>query len=399
MSDYLGPCETLKPIDPTEPVCHMVGAGFSRACCDQYPVSNGFLVPTPYFELDITYGNSVRINDYTAGLLDRLKKHYGPLDLVNVEDVMTDLYTRGFGVGSAWELQSGDDCSVESAQRDYRGLLHYIADKLFLLDKASNHSPLARRFLSALRTQDSVISLNYDVLVERHLAREINEEPDRRIRDLAQLIGPPNLRYGDSRPGTLAFRQRGELGVFVKLHGSIDWYACANVECPFHGYMTPGFRTRNDTNVTCWGRCTVCGSGTETGIVPPTHAKPFDRFPKIRLMWLLAYHALIYAPRWTFVGTSFAPADFHLASLIRSSSRDSTCFGPNSNGGEICIVDKDLKSARQLESRLRRYLSPDIQQRVHEGAVTITPFGSLGDYLDASDRFDSNRKNAHAEEV
>lgn len=396
MSSFLDLSGVIDPIEHALGVCHVLGAGFSHACCDKYPVSVGFLAGNSEIELGIRFGNTLpRTDEYAWGLLARLEEAYGPLEEVNVEEVMTDLYTRGFGLGGAWEWDSQSNYSVEAARRDYRGLLHYIWNKLFLLGRNTDRSPLAKEFLSIVRTQDSLVSLNYDLLIESHLLRGESEPPDPRIAVLSRLIGAPDVEAGASRPGTLEYLEFGHRGVFVKLHGSADWYSCANPECPFHGYMTPGWLTRNDTRDTCWGRCTVCGSGIEAAIVPPTHAKPFDRFPKVRLMWWRAFNALIHARRWTFIGTSLAPADFHLSSLIRSSSRASTCFHPTANGGQICVVNKDGDSARQLGERIYRLLAPTIQRRVLEGAVKITPFGSVRAYLDATVHADADRVDAH----
>jgi len=388
--------ENIDPIEHALPVCHILGAGFSRACSDRYPLSDGFLAENDGLELESRFGSGpVRIDEFTHGLLERIEKAYGSLDGVNLEEVMTDLYTRGFGLGSAWEWASFSNDSVEAAQRDYRALLHFIQAKLFILGRNSGSSAVAQEFLDLLRSQDSIVSLNYDVLVENHLLRHESKPPHWRVGELVRTIGPPSVSSKHIRQGTLEYLDEHRPGVLVKLHGSADWYCCINPACPHYPYMTAGWLTRNDTGDTCWGRCPICGCGIEAAIVPPTHAKPFDRFPRIRFMWWRAFNALRAARRWTFVGTSLSPADFHLSSLIRSSSNHSSRFHPNANGGQICIVNKDADSAREVGRRVFRLLAPEIQEGVRVGRIKITPFASLGRFLDASKSTDAERENGH----
>jgi hypothetical protein len=127
---------SLRPVEPLGPVCYFLGAGFSAACCQRYPTSVGFLTrefdcfgefasnDTEETRFDWGIGTS-----YLEGLLPRLKRQYGPLDALNLEDVMTDLHIRAFGLGRAWEHagpQPGHKHFAAECRRDYEGLLRYI---------------------------------------------------------------------------------------------------------------------------------------------------------------------------------------------------------------------------------------------------------------------------------
>jgi len=379
----------LKEVSPRAPVVYFLGAGFSVASCPKYPTSDGFLTRDKQILTD---------HEYLVKVLERIEAHHGPLEQVNLEDVMTDLEVRAFGLGHAWEdaePQAGRENSLPTLRRDFEGLIRYITIRLRLLDQEPEEHTLAQRLLRSLKQQDSVITLNYDTIVERHLALVKESGTDRRVHHLGWTIGPPGSCYGGDRTALWKTFDSPEHGILAKLHGSVDWVTCPNPDCPDHSYIStiPGRdRSRPDIEPAD-ARCTTCASGTQTVIIPPTAVKAFERFPKLRLMWLQSYHALRRAQRWVFIGVSFAPTDFHLSALIRSASSRAKYIGADSRGGQICVVNKDHNSAKEAAERLCRCLAPKVRSRIESGEDTIALFHSVDEYLDAAHATDGGRRD------
>ena len=68
--------------------------------------------------------------------------------------------------------------------------------------------------------------------------------------------------------------------------------------------------------------CSLCGSPLVNVIVPPTMNKSFEKFPKLGLLWSLAYRELNKADRVVIFGVSFAPSDYYLRWLFKKAVRE-----------------------------------------------------------------------------
>jgi hypothetical protein len=129
-------------------------------------------------------------------------------------------------------------------------------------------------------------------------------------------------------------------------------------------------------------------------ILPPTAAKPFERFPKLNVMWSQAHEALRQAQRWVFIGVSLAATDFHLSALLRAASRDGHAFKDHSKHvGQMCIVNKGKKAAEGVKERLLSALSPEAQKCIADDRNPPVLFESLEEYLDTVEKVDANRKD------
>ena len=397
---------SLRALSPDDRVCYLLGAGFSAAVDDNYPTACNFLMrKIPRYT--VTKGKlELDFKDYDEGepdlkgLLCRIKEQYGCLDSLNLEHVITDLYVRAFGLGRAWERAVSLHRShhpVFELQEDYRKLIEYIRLRLDYLAEYPDEHRLARRFVKALRRSDSVLTLNYDTVVERHLD---SKDKAKRLKRLQNAIGPPGS--GCLGPPAPMFRGRapGERGVFAKLHGSIDWITCPNENCPNRHYIQaisayypanrdgPKFAGMNRSH------CDTCGWSSEIVIVPPTAAKPFERFPRLSVMWSQAHEALRQAQRWVFIGVSFAATDFHLSTLLRAASRDARAFrGTRKHTGQICIVNKGKEAAEDVKGGLLSALSREAKKCVADDENPIVPFESLEQYLHTVEDVDANRKD------
>lgn len=421
--------DVLRKVHPEGRVCYFLGAGFSAAHPlrtpegreFRLPVSSGFLskdcvvflvdgLRTPCVtELANAYPDLER-------LLDRLVERYGELEPLDLEAVLTDIYNRAIGLGAAWEfidqvhtshlpdlddptgtrlLSAGEDAheiGFHSLQADYQALMKYITVRLRVVDAADGAPEGIVRLLKLTKRRDSIITLNYDNLVERTHNTKRKSLYDSRFERMHAHIGATTPSYL-SGPALFSSYTVKNDGVFAKLHGSVDWYACSSPSCPNHRLIERPWQYDSSLPQTLDAvRCTLCASPPESVIIPPIAAKPFERFPKLRLMWLQAFEALASAQRWTFIGVSFAQTDFLLASLLRAASEKSLYLGASPREvGHICVVNESHCAAEESAKRLRGYLSPAMQQVAKERPAAITLFASLNDYLTQAEEADADR--------
>ncbi len=404
-----------------EQICYVLGAGFSNESAYKLPVATGFLSrEARIYCQDVTNRKgTIAVADHPElpQLLSRLEERYGDLGSLNLESVMSDLFERTAGVGRAWSdrdvatvdrLLLPADPSIQAAaddiplpplpqgadlRRDYELLLLYICLRLRIVEvpgaECPAECPMVRRLLHTVRRRDSIITLNYDTIIERHLTyRERGPgDRDKRLENLDLYIGSSGASYSGGG-GTMFGRFQPRRGGFLaKLHGSVNWRACSEPACPNHRYIESTDRRRSDNlDGAEQLHCGLCGNTPDTVVIPPVATKPFDRFPKLRLMWLQAYHSLRLANRWVFIGVSLAPTDMHLRSLLRAASEDwiGTEMAPP---GQICVVNPDGKVA----GRLRECLSPWVQNALSAPDAGIVTFDKISDYLAAVERTDVDR--------
>jgi len=413
---------SLRAIPPPSEICYFLGAGFSKASNYELPTANEFLSRDAliYCRDRLNQKGTISVSKHPdlSQLLIRLEARYGDVGSLNLEDVMSDLYERSAGIGEPWSNRDAtlvdrvlpfrdpdvraiapDGIPVEPAPegsdlgRDYGLLLRFICLRLRVVEASDDECPRVHRFLSTLRRRDSIITLNYDTIVERHLTRRQGDTPVgcERLEMLNVWIGPPGSTHGGAGVPIIEPFQPTERGYLVKLHGSVNWRACPRPMCPNHWYIQPteGLRPEMGDGVE-QGRCTACGSIPDVVIIPPIALKSFDRFPKLRLMWLQAFHALRLAPRWVFIGVSFAPTDMQLRSLVRAASEDWFPTGI-AKIGQICVVNKGSDACLEAADRLWQCLSPRVQRKLSTDAGGITTFGSVDDYLAAVESTDVSR--------
>jgi hypothetical protein len=139
----------------------------------------------------------------------------GRWEELNLEDVFTSIE-----LDREFEGPESDAGSWSILRRN--ALIRYIGRMLGLstLNKYGEH---VRELSSRIKLCDSVVTFNYDLLFDQELQRG---HPERRV-----AVG----HYGNffARVLKQAFLpDTGDQGVFLKMHGSLNWFQCTNPKCP-----------------------------------------------------------------------------------------------------------------------------------------------------------------------
>lgn len=144
--------------------------------------------------------------------------------------------------------------------------------------------------------RDSIVSLNYDLAVERAMA----------ARGLAA-----DYCLGDAL--ATASEQAGQVRInLLKLHGSSNWAVCVNVNCR---RVTVASLEASSVSKIETASCQNCGCSLEPLIVPPTWSKGEHREP-LQGVWQKAFNELMEARRWVIIGASLPETDQPLRYLL-----------------------------------------------------------------------------------
>lgn len=187
---------------------------------------------------------------------------------------------------------------------------------------AGKFGDFSRTLVKNLNREDSVISFNWDLLVDSELLAGAAVGPrdgDVQRQQYWHFLGcletyPP----GDPQP-----EFPWQNGLFLKPHGSLNWFRCSNPACP----TVRSFVFNHDVQECLswsvspqWATCANCGAKTSPLIVPPIARKRITEDPVIRNVWGLARRKLQFAKKLVVIGFSFAPGDFFAEWLLRSST-------------------------------------------------------------------------------
>ncbi|MHA1228210.1 MAG: hypothetical protein ACTSPV_15810 [Candidatus Hodarchaeales archaeon] len=308
-----------------EKTVYFLGAGASNASIFQLPTMNGF-----FREDDLAQKEFSELRKF-------IQTHFPgtTTEKVNLENVITYIDLSLDRFGSFGKPASGylHDCKVQFNQYiitrlDYEQLYHEICCSRF------------KKILQGLKKNDTIVTLNYDLVIENTL-NCISKEKEKDGKAEHPLYNAMiNLLIQCTIYDFAILRQDWESGFYLKLHGSIDWYYCPYRNCRNHTTITILEKSkRNSPHF-----CSSCGSLLETVIVPPTMNKVFDKYPKLGVMWSLARLELTSSTSVVFIGVSFAPSDYYLSWLIKSSFLET-----NNREKSVVVIDKCKSASRRIE--------------------------------------------------
>jgi hypothetical protein len=230
-----------------------------------------------------------------------------------------------------------------------------------IIDTFYRPSPEIKSFLSALATRaGSIVSLNWDIVVEKHLA---------------SLTCPytymiPGKFLSGNEPDPHAFQ-------LIKLHGSANWHYCdachrtqfgaydgGKTTLHYYTFLEEGDREhlRDGDRLFAELRhdpvprveCQFCGNKKTTARVATfSYAKAFDFFP-FHASWDTALERLRAAANWVFIGYSLPEADYAFKHLLKTAQHASGPSEPKS----ISVITKheptDTDPEGQVIARYRQ---------------------------------------------
>jgi hypothetical protein len=202
---------------------------------------------------------------------------------------------------------------------------------------------ILHRAASAAGTRVTVVSTNYDTVVEKR----VYERLDRLGVPLGTCVDL-GIPWRDARRDELHMRPRGASLAFLKLHGSLNWARC---EVCGHIMMHPTkriapmeFWTRATPHCECW-----CNGRLRSVIVTPSYIRDV-RDANLLSIWNAALEDLRRADEWILIGYSLPSEDVAIRSILLRA------FHTRTQDLRIRVVQKCDKPPReeQIETR-RRY--------------------------------------------
>jgi hypothetical protein len=282
----------------------ILGAGASKASDFKLPTMTGFF--------------DSRLGDFPE--LDKfLKWFYGKRDRseYNLEEILVYLELSRNRV-PLWEGEKNQIQSISHATLLAQSI-EYVKSRLSI-DEGKTCT-LHERLFRTLKSQDSILTMNYDLVADQTLWEKVEPKTARGTLDNPSRIGKLDsllcmeIGYGGVPPPSLMEHEKRS-GFYLKLHGSLDWLYCPREGCPNNAQafslLFGGFGDLKEG-----GPCRRCGSSLRVLLVPPTAVKPFQERAPLTLMWNLAFRELCAANRWVLFGLSLPPTDFELRWLLK----------------------------------------------------------------------------------
>jgi hypothetical protein len=166
------------------------------------------------------------------------------------------------------------------------------------------HCYLLDDLFSCLKSTDSIFTFNYDLIAEQSLIKN----------DVVQYTNYINFMERYEKQKSILQR-----GMFLKMHGSIDWVVCKNKKCSLVNKII--LRTdvaRNNTVSSYEFKCTKCGEKIHSVIIPPVmNKKQIQENNLFHKQWIIAKNQLVKFTKIIFYGYSFPSTDMYSEWLFR----------------------------------------------------------------------------------
>lgn len=306
---------------------YVLGAGASRALNDRSPLNNDLL---PRILKD---QKSNRVKEF-------IQEFYfdGKLmsddQLPSFEEVLTMV---------DWFLMN------ESDEKNFRKLRDDLIFGISRVMKKSLESAipnsndvnsLTERFISNLDQSDSIVSLNYDLLIDNEL-----------IRGGTRVLYYSKMRNETTKSVPKARRQRRnsiEEIELLKLHGSLNWLYCKQCQAlDYSGLEKASIRIYSENLL-----CEICGEAYQDTLITPTLLKNYN-FGYLEEIWRRASHLLTLADRVVFVGYSAPDADVRVRAMVSGSIYMNRLNRTNKKAKSLEILVIDLESQKKSPTHQR----------------------------------------------
>lgn len=321
------------------------------------------------------------LNSKYAVLSKYIAEHFGVSILdsskaINIEEILTYI-----------EIETERDSSgaLVGIRRQLKELIRevLVSASQMLNDSEGDYD----NFLKKLSADDTVITFNWDLLLDSFLKKELannymaimHNAGNHRIQyrnflDSFTVQKKYNLftdgieaeqRYRIHFPYT---KWEGR-SVYLKLHGSIDWFSCSNSGCRAHGEL---FVVEDPMKEYF---CSDCYEQLYNVLIPPVLNKQLREFPIIRKIWNTALHEMREAKHLVIWGYSLPPTDFYSSWLLRQARTNITT---------LTLIDPSVvsKTVRLNNSYINRFAEL-FRKTIPKTDIRL--FESMSDYVDSQD--------------
>jgi hypothetical protein len=234
-------------------------------------------------------------------------------------------------------------------------------------------------FFNQLEDNDTIITYNWDLLLDNILGREkivSNIKKIGRVEDdiqkkqyLKMLMDLSAYRDLSWDRTSAPYEKYHSKGYYLKLHGSIDWLYCPNEDCGLYSKVFPIININGEY------KCYECSSKMKHLIIPPVLNKNYSSFPFVKKLWNIALEELQSAGELVIWGYRLPPTDFYNRWLFRQKSDQLK---------KVSIINPECFKKRKNKELQRNniFLEPFLDIfKVSEVSPTINYFENFNDYV------------------
>jgi hypothetical protein len=283
----------------------ILGAGATRGAIKHVVLNQKRIKPplnADFFKVAETYAKAKGKSSVDAKRLARLKRVFKEEIPVRGLPTMEEAFSLLYIAKDFPEIyrKGPGKKPVAGNRKEIDDFLYLTFDILALLDLNKEHETGYDRLVETLGSGDTIISLNYDTLLDSALVqRGWNPKNGYRLGG-----GKRKVEWGPNQADDNTYLAGVSL---LKLHGSINWFvrgSYAGLSKIFSSkpVLVSGPR-RNEIK------------GHIRQIVPPIYGKIFEH-GHWRKLWTNAFKELCEAELFIMIGCSLIDTDFHLRALI-----------------------------------------------------------------------------------
>jgi len=340
------------------PTAFILGAGATRGAIPHVLV-NRKRIKAPlnfdFFEVAETYARARGVGSADAKRLDRIKKMFKTELPAKwpppMETAFSLLYTAK-DFPEIYASRSGPKPDP-GERRELDDFLSLLFDILYALDHGAPANTGYDRLASVLESDDALITLNYDTMLDSALIRR-GWDPKA---GYALSGGSKKVKW---KPSPAAEAQNAKGVRLLKLHGSLNWWVRGSSSSLSNVFsMKPVVVTPPRTNDQ---------SGKIRQIIPPIYGKVFGH-PHWRKLWKTGFDALCDAELLVVVGCSIVETDYHLQALLRRVVKERKKRMNKFN--DVILVDRV-----QIRRRWQKVLKGSVNR--YTGFKTFEAFLSQG---------------------
>jgi len=232
--------------------------------------------------------------------------------------------------------------------------------------------------LSNIKREDSVISFNWDLIVDSILWAN-KKEHYFHMRD--QLLNPFIIAHRGAPDFGYFSADDLHQGYFLKLHGSVNMACCTNRDCLRHQF--PILFDEFEAETPSLQQCNICFSPLEVLILPPLVNKTYRSNRFFRLQAGLAASKLNIATEIIVLGYSFPVFDFEANSLMRLARLNPKEEEAGSEDflERIIIVNPQVTNRRYIK-RITDLFGLSHSKRMHGHKVQLLLYKKIDDFIE-----------------